>query len=85
MPDDSAVRARLGRKRQCPTGSFSIQTKTGATPPIHSSREATIVQALHLARRCQIQKIEGPKGERMDNERFEREHLRRPSGHIRPL
>jgi hypothetical protein len=25
----------------------------------YSSREATIVQALHLARRCQIQKIEG--------------------------
>jgi hypothetical protein len=51
----------------------------------HSSRETAIVQALHLARRCQIQKIEGPNGERIDNERFEREHLKRPSGHSRPF
>jgi hypothetical protein len=39
----------------------------------HSSRGTTIVQALHLARRCHIDKIEGPNGERIDNERFERE------------
>jgi hypothetical protein len=51
----------------------------------HSSRETTIVQALHLARRCHIEKIEGPNGERIDNERFEREHLKRPSGHTRPF
>jgi len=51
----------------------------------HSSREASIIQALHLARRCQIQKLEGPNGERIANERFEREHLKWPSGHTRPF
>jgi len=48
----------------------------------HSSREAVIIQALHLARRCPIQKIQGPNGEVIDRETFEREHLkkhRRPS------
>jgi hypothetical protein len=43
------------------------------------------VQALQLARRCHIEKIEGLNGERIDNERFEREHLKRPSGHTRPF
>jgi hypothetical protein len=51
----------------------------------HSSREATIVQTPHLARRCRIEKIEGPNGERIDNERFEREHWKRPSGYTRPF
>jgi hypothetical protein len=44
---------------------------------IRSSREATIVQALHLARRCPIQKIEGPNGELIDRETFENEHLKK--------
>jgi hypothetical protein len=43
-------------------------------------REAAIVQALYLERRqyCRIQKIEGPNGELIDRETFEREHLKRP-------
>lgn len=44
------------------------------------SREAAIVQALFLERRqhCRIQIIEGPNGELIDRETFEREHLKRP-------
>jgi hypothetical protein len=40
-------------------------------------REAAIVQALYLERRqhCRIQIIEGPAGELIDRETFEREHL----------
>ncbi len=43
-------------------------------------REAAIIQALYLERRqhCRIQIIEGPDGELIDRERFEREHLKRP-------
>jgi hypothetical protein len=44
----------------------------------HSSREAAIVQALHLARRCETQRIDGSNGERIDKGTFEREHLKRP-------
>jgi hypothetical protein len=53
----------------------------------HSSREAALVQALHLERRqhCRIQKIEGPDGEVIDRETFEREHLKKPSGRRRPF
>jgi hypothetical protein len=42
-------------------------------------REAAIVQALYLERRqhCRIQIIEGPDGELIDRETFEREHLKR--------
>jgi hypothetical protein len=45
----------------------------------HPSKEAAIVQALHLERRqhCDILKIEGP-GEVIDRETFEREHLKKP-------
>ena len=45
----------------------------------HTSKEAAIVQALHLERRqhCDILKIEGP-GEVIDRETFEREHLKKP-------
>ena len=45
----------------------------------HSSREAALVQALHLERRqhCRIQIIEGQNGELIDRETFEREHLKR--------
>jgi hypothetical protein len=43
----------------------------------HSSREAVIIQALHLARRCPIQKIQGPNGEVIDRETFEREYLKK--------
>jgi hypothetical protein len=44
------------------------------------SREAALVQALHLERRqhCRIQIIEGPNGEVIDRETFEREHLKKP-------
>ena len=46
----------------------------------HSSKEAAIVQALHLDRRrhCRIQMIQGPNGEVVDRETLEREHLKRP-------
>ena len=46
------------------------------------SREAAIVQALYLERRqhCRVQIIEGPNGELIDRETFEREHLNRPRG-----
>jgi hypothetical protein len=42
-------------------------------------REAAIVQALFLERRqhCRVQIIEGPDGELIDRETFEREHLKR--------
>ena len=44
----------------------------------HASKEAAIVQALHLERRqhCRIQIIEGENGELIDRETFEREHLK---------
>jgi hypothetical protein len=43
------------------------------------SREAAIVEALFLERRqhCRVQVIEGPNGELIDRETFEREHLKR--------
>jgi hypothetical protein len=43
-------------------------------------KEDAIVQALYLKRRqhCRIQIIEGPDGELIDRETFEREHLKRP-------
>jgi hypothetical protein len=46
---------------------------------IQLNREAAIVQALFLERRqhCRVQTIEGPNGELIDRETFEREHLRR--------
>ena len=46
---------------------------------IRLSREAAIVQALYLERRqhCRIQIIQGPEGELIDRETFEREHLKR--------
>ena len=47
---------------------------------VRLSRETAIVQALFLERRqhCRIQIIEGPEGELIDRETFEREHLKRP-------
>ena len=47
---------------------------------IRLCREDAIVQALFLERRqhCRIQIIEGPNGELIDRETFEREHLKRP-------
>jgi hypothetical protein len=50
-------------------------------------KEDAIVQALFRERRqqCRIQIIEGPDGELIDRETFEREHLKRPSGHTRPV
>jgi hypothetical protein len=46
----------------------------------HTSKEAAIVQALHLERRqhCRIQIIEGQNGELIDRETIEREHLKKP-------
>jgi hypothetical protein len=43
------------------------------------SREAAIVQALFLERRqhCRVRIIEGPDGELIDRQTFEREHLKR--------
>ena len=45
---------------------------------IRLSRETAIVEALFLERRqhCRIQIIEGPDGELIDRETFEREHLK---------
>jgi hypothetical protein len=47
---------------------------------IRLCREAAIVEALYLERRqhCRIQIIEGPDGELIDRETFERQHLKRP-------
>ena len=46
---------------------------------IRLNREAALAQALFLKRRqhCRIQIIEGPNGELLDRETFEREHLRK--------
>ena len=51
----------------------------------HASKEAAIVQALHLERRqhCRIQIIEGENGELIDRETFEREHLKRSPRYLR--
>jgi hypothetical protein len=51
----------------------------------HISKEAAIVQALHLERRqhCRIQIIEGQNGELIDRETFEREHLKKPPHYMR--
>ena len=53
----------------------------------HTSKEAAIVQALHLERRqhCRIQIIEGQNGELIDRETFEREHLKKPPRYLRGL
>jgi hypothetical protein len=47
---------------------------------IRLCRDDAVVQALYLERRqhCRIQLIEGPNGEMIDRETFEREHLKRP-------
>jgi hypothetical protein len=47
-----------------------------------STHSRVIIQALHLARRCPIQKIQGPNGEVIDRETFEREYLKK---HRRPF
>jgi hypothetical protein len=46
----------------------------------HVGKEAAIVQAPHLEQRrhCRIQIVEGPNGELIDRETFEREHLKTP-------
>ena len=46
---------------------------------IRFCREDAVVQALYLERRqhCRIQIIEGPDGELIEREWFEREHLKR--------
>jgi hypothetical protein len=46
---------------------------------IHPSREAALIQALHLETRqkWRIQVIVGPVGELIDRETFELEHLKR--------
>jgi hypothetical protein len=53
----------------------------------HTSKEAAIVQALHLERRhrCRVQIIEGQNGELIDRETFEREHLKKPPRYLRRL
>ena len=38
-----------------------------------------------LRQRCRIRIIEGPDGEVIDRATFEREHLKKPSGHRRPF
>jgi len=53
----------------------------------HPSKEAATSQAVHLVLRqkCRIHKVEGPNGEVIDRETFEREHLKKPSGRRRPF
>jgi hypothetical protein len=53
----------------------------------HPSKEAAIVQALHLERRqhSRIQIIEGQNGELIDRETFEREYLKKPSRYLTRL
>ena len=53
----------------------------------HPSKEAATSQAVNLVlhQKCRIQKIEGPNGEVIDRETFEREHLKKPSAHRRPF
>jgi hypothetical protein len=53
----------------------------------HASKEAAIVQALHLERRqhCRIQIIEGQNGELIDRDTFEREHLKKPPRYLTRL
>jgi hypothetical protein len=53
----------------------------------HTSKEAAIVQALHLERRqhSRIQIIEGQNGELIDRETFEREYLKKPPRYLRRL
>ena len=53
----------------------------------HTSKEAAIVQALHLERRqhSRIQIIEGQNGELIDRETFEREYLKKPSRYLTRL
>jgi hypothetical protein len=89
-PDRGPILARhnmaMAEELEMSDWKFFYQDENGRdAQSTHSSRETTIVQALQLARRCHIEKIEGPNGERIDNERFEREHLKRPSGHTRPF
>jgi hypothetical protein len=52
---------------------------------IHTSKEAAIVQALHLERHqhCRIQIIQEQNGELIDRETFEREHLKKPARYSR--
>ena len=47
---------------------------------IRFCREDAVVQVLYLERRqhCRIEIIEGPNGELIDRESFERDHLKRP-------
>ena len=54
------------------------------TQSTHTSKEAAIVQALHLECRqhCRIQVIEGQNGELIDRETFEREHLKKPPRYL---
>ena len=51
----------------------------------HTSKEAAIVEAVHLERRqhCRIQIIEGQNGELIDRETFEFEHLKEPPRYLR--
>ena len=54
------------------------------TQSTHTSREAAIIQALHLERRqhCRIQIIAGQNGELIDRETFEREYLKKPPRYL---
>ena len=53
----------------------------------HASKDAAILQALHLERfqHCRIQIIEGQNGELIDRETFEREYLKKPPRYLRRL
>ena len=51
------------------------------TQSSHPSKEAATHQAVHLVlhQKGRIHKIEGPNGEVIDRETFEREHLKKPA------
>jgi Histidine kinase-, DNA gyrase B-, and HSP90-like ATPase len=58
---------------------FATKTPTAATPsrPIPAKRRPFPSVHLERRQRCRIQVIEGPNGELIDRETFEREHLKR--------
>jgi hypothetical protein len=68
-------------KKKCPIGGFATKTPMAGHDAQATllCRETAIVQALFLERRprCRVQTIEGPDGELIDRETFEREHLKR--------
>jgi hypothetical protein len=64
-----------------------LDTRGRQAESTHPSKEAAVSQAVDLVlrQRCRIRIIEGQDGEVTDRATFEREHLKKPSGHRRPF